>query len=200
MLRIGLTGGIGSGKSTVAELFKHHGVPVIDADEISHALLEPGQATFKNVVKLFGEEILSDNKSINRNKLRDLVFSDIKNRKKLENIIHPEVRKNIVTEVNKLQAAYCIIVVPLLVEADFLDLVDKVLVIDADEPERIKRIAIRNSMSELEIDKIIKSQSSRQKKLKIADDIINNNFDKNLLADQVDALHEKYMKLAPRYD
>ncbi len=200
MLRIGLTGGIGSGKSTVAELFKHHGVPVIDADEISHALLEPGQATFKNVVKLFGEEILSDNKSINRNKLRDLVFSDIKNRKKLENIIHPEVRKNIVTEVNKLQAAYCIIVVPLLVEADFLDLVDKVLVIDADEPERIKRIAIRNSMSELEIDKIIKSQSSRQKKLKIADDIINNNFDKNLLADQVDALHEKYMNTAPRYD
>ncbi|MFV1992973.1 MAG: dephospho-CoA kinase, partial [Acidiferrobacterales bacterium] len=181
MLRIGLTGGIGSGKSTVAELFKHRGAPVIDADEISHSLLEPGQATFKNVVKLFGEEILSDNKSINRNKLRDLVFSDINNRKKLENIIHPEVYNNIVTEVNKLQADYCIIVVPLLVEAGFLDLADRVLVIDADEPVRIKRIAKRNGMSEQEIGKIIKSQSSPQEKLKIADDIINNNGDKNLL-------------------
>ena len=198
MLRIGLTGGIGSGKSTVAALFEHHGIPVIDADKISHALLEPGQDAYKKVVKLFGEEILNDNKSINRNKLRDLVFSDPKNKIKLENIIHPEVYSNIVTETSKLQTAYCIIVVPLLVEAGFLDIVDRVLVIDADEPERIKRIAKRDGMSAQEIKKIIESQSSRQEKLKIADDIINNN-DKNLLADQVKALHEKYMNITSRH-
>ncbi len=199
MLRIGLTGGIGSGKSTVAALFEHHGIPVIDADEISHTLLEPGQAVYKNVVNKFGENILGDNKTINRNKLRDLIFSDIEHRKKLENIIHPEVRNNIVTGVTSLHTSYCIIVVPLLVEAGFLDLVDRVLVIDADESERIKRITERNGMSEQDIDKIIRSQSSRQEKLKVADDIINNNYDKNLLANQVQELHEKYTKIASRY-
>ncbi len=199
MLRIGLTGGIGSGKSTVAALFEHHGIPVIDADEISHTLLEPGHAVYKNVVNKFGENILGDNKTINRNKLRDLIFSDIENRKKLEHIIHPEVRNNIVTGVTSLHTSYCIIVVPLLVEAGFLDLVDRVLVIDADESERIKRITERNGMSEQDIDKIIRSQSSRQEKLKVADDIINNNYDKNLLASQVQELHEKYTKIASRY-
>jgi len=153
-------------------------------------------------VKLFGKNILGDNKTINRKKLRDLIFSDIEHKKKLENIIHPEVRNNIVTGVTSLHTSYCIIViivVPLLVEAGFLDLVDRVLVIDADESERIKRITERNGMSEQDIAKIIRSQSSRQEKLKVADDIINNNYDKNLLASQVQELHEKYTKIASRY-
>jgi dephospho-CoA kinase len=196
MLRIGVTGGIGSGKTTIANLFAKLGVPVIDADEIARTLLEPGKETYNKVVARFGDNILQADKSINRSELRELVFSDKDNKKLLENILHPEVYKQIVNEVSKLQSAYCIIVVPLLIEADFLDLVDRVLVIDADESVRITRVMERNGMARQDIENIINSQSSNQEKLKIADDVINNSGDETALTQQVNELHKKYTLLS----
>lgn len=196
MLRIGVTGGIGSGKTTIANLFAKLGVPVIDADEIARTLLEPGKETYNKVVARFGDNILQADKSINRSELRELVFTDKDNKKLLENILHPEVHKQIVNEISKLQSAYCIIVVPLLIEADFLDLVDRVLVIDADESVRITRVMERNGMARQDIENIINSQSSNQEKLKIADDVIDNNDDKTAIAQQVNELHKKYTLLS----
>lgn len=196
MLRIGITGGIGSGKTTVANLFAELNIPIIDSDEIARSLLDPGEETYGSVVNTFGKSILLTNKSINRSKLRNLIFSDDNSKKLIEEILHPEVHKKIVNETSKLQSPYCIIVIPLLLEADFLDLVDRVLVVDADESVRIARVFERSGMSRQEIIKIINSQSSNHAKLKIADDVIHNNNNENSIAQQVEELHEKYMALS----
>lgn len=195
MLRIGITGGIGSGKTTVANLFAKMGIPVIDSDIIARSLLEPGEETYDNVVNLLGKNILLANKSIDRSRLRNLIFTNEKSKKQLEEILHPEVRNKIISETKKLQSPYCIIVVPLLLEADFLDLVDRVLVVTANDSVRISRIVERNGLSEPEIKKIIDSQSSDQDKLKIADDVIENSSN-NPVAEKVENLHAKYMALS----
>lgn len=196
MLRIGITGGIGSGKTTVANLFARQGIPVIDSDVIARSLLAPGEDSYNKVVNNYGESILRPDKSIDRTKLKNLVFSNKHSKKKLEEILHPEVRKRIVSEINKLTSSYCIIVVPLLIEAGFLDLVDRVLVIITDKELQISRVVERDGMSREEIIKIINSQSTNQEKLEIADDVINNDEDNHSLIRQVEGLHKKYMALS----
>lgn len=195
MLRVGLTGGIGTGKTTVADLFAGYGAPIVDADAIAKQLLEPGQAAYQQTIKRFGKDILHDNGHIDRNRLRKRVFDIPQERKHLEAIIHPQVRSEISTTVNKLDALYCIIVIPLLFEAEQEDLVDRVLVVDADRDHQIQRATKRSNLSTDEVTKIIDAQISRQQRLERADDVITNNDNLEQLEQKVEKLHHKYISL-----
>jgi dephospho-CoA kinase len=196
MLRVGLTGGIGSGKSTAAALFAGHGVPVIDADEIVRQLVTPDQPAYHEILQTFGREIVSASGNLDRDRLRRIVFADPEQRKRLEAILHPLVRRGIKRQTQRLRGPYCIIVIPLLIEAGQRDLVDRVLVIDVDEGLQLQRVAARSQLTEDEIRKIIGAQLSRNERLRHADDVILNNTDLAELRASVDALHERYLMLA----
>lgn len=197
MLRVGLTGGIGSGKSTVAALFARHGVPVVDTDEIAHELLAPEQTAQAEVVAAFGSEILDTNGKIDRARLRHRVFAEQVERKRLEAILHPRIRVETARRLECLRAPYCLVVVPLLVETGFSDLVDRVLVVDADDALRIQRAKARSGLDEAEIRRIMASQASRQERLQKANDVITNNSDLAHLEREVARLHGVYSALAP---
>lgn len=196
MLRVGLTGGIGSGKSTAAALFAGHGVPVIDADEIARQLVTPEQPAYREIVQTFGNEVVGTSGNLDRDRLRSIVFSDPEQRQRLEAILHPLVRREIQRQTQRLKAPYCIIVIPLLIEANQRDLVDRVLVIDVDEALQLQRVAERSQLRTDELRKIIGAQLSRSERLRHADDVILNNTDLGQLRASVDALHERYLALA----
>ncbi len=196
MLRIGLTGGIGSGKSTVAALFATRGVPVIDTDEIAHRLSQPGQAAFDEIVRDFGQGILDENRRIDRNRLRERVFDNDDERRRLETILHPHIRAAAQEKLAELSAPYCVLVVPLLIEVGFQDLTDRILVVDAHENMQIQRTAARSGMSEAEIRKIMSAQASRAQRLQKADDVIDNNSDRKKLEAEVERIHQWYLSLA----
>jgi len=195
MLRIGITGGIGSGKSTVADSFARLGIPVIDSDVIARSLLNPGTHSYAETIRIFGKDILKNN-LIDREKLRKKIFSDKESRNRLEQLLHPQVRKIILEETGKINAPYCIIVVPLLIEAGFLDLVDRVLVVNTNNSTRIDRIQARDAMSTEEINNIIQSQSTTSEKLGYANDVVDNNGDQEMVKRQVEELHGKYLRLS----
>ena len=196
MLRIGLTGGIGSGKTTVADMFANHGVPTIDADEIARALVAPYQPAYDEIIDAFGRDIVDGDGNIDRDKLRRLVFDDTQRRRALEAILWPRVRTEIHHQSVELDAPYCIIVIPLLIEADQLDLVERVLVVDLDEEKQVQRVGARIGLSEAEVRKIIAAQIERSERLRHADDVIENNADMASLEAQVEKLHRRYLALA----
>ena len=196
MLRIGLTGGIGSGKTTVADMFANHGVPVIDADDIARALVAPYQPAYDEIIEAFGRDIVDGDGNIDRDKLRRLVFDDTQRRRELEAILCPRVRTEIHHQSVELDAPYCIIVIPLLIEADQLDLVERVLVVDLDEEKQVHRVGARSGLSEAEVRKIIAAQIERSERLRHADDVIENNADMASLKAQVEKLHRRYLALA----
>lgn len=195
MLRIGLTGGIGSGKTTVADLFAGHGVPIIDADEIARALVDPYQPAYNEIIDAFGREIVDSDGNIDRDQLRKLVFDSPERRQALETILHPRVRTEIHHLSVELDAPYCIIVIPLLIEADQLDLVERVLVVDLNQEKQIQRVGARSGLNEAEVRKIIAAQIDRSERLRHADDIIENSTDIQNLETQVEKLHRRYLAL-----
>jgi dephospho-CoA kinase len=194
MLKIGLTGGIGSGKSTVSKLFQDLAVPVIDADMIAHQLVESGQPALALLKRTF-PNIINENGSLNREKLRDIVFSDPSKKRKLENILHPLVYARIESEIRKLNSHYCILAIPLLLETDMTSLVDRVLVIDCTVETQLERVRKRDGLSKQRISSIIASQISREKRLSHADDIIENSKSASQLAEQVKKLHNLYISI-----
>jgi len=196
MLRVGLTGGIGSGKSTVAALLATRGVPIIDTDEIARRLTEPGQAAFDEIVRSFGQDILETSRRIDRNRLRERVFENTGERQRLEAILHPRIRELVREKLEDLHAPYCILVVPLLIESGFIDFVDRVLVVDASEGAQIQRTAVRSGLTEPETRKIMAAQVSRAQRLQKADDVIDNNGDRKHLEKEVERLHQWYLSLA----
>ena len=198
MLRIGLTGGIGSGKSAVARCFVELGVPVVDTDEISRSLTQTGEPGYHAIVKLFGKDVLDRFGQIDRRRLRDRVFSDSDERKRLEAALHPLIRAEVQRQITGLRAPYCVIIVPLLFEAGFEKLVDRVLVIDVDESTQIKRVAERDEMSQESARAIIASQLPRQIRRNRADDLVTNETTLEALNASVRTLHQRYLALSQR--
>ena len=196
MLRIGLTGGIGSGKSTVADSFAKRGVPIIDTDDIAREMTAPTGPAYSRIVSSFGSDILDSAGKIDRASLRIRVFANDTERRRLETILHPLIRAEVSRRVKKLHAEYCIVVVPLLFEAKFDDLVDRVLLIDADELQQISRAAARSQMTEQEIRAIMATQIDAESRRERADDVLDNRANIEQLESAVDRLHEKYRGLA----
>jgi len=196
MLRIGLTGGIGSGKTTVADHFSSLGIKVIDADEIVHHVSSPGHHSFDAIIHHFGDQILNANGTIDRQKLGQRVFSDATERQVLEAILHPAVRSVMQRAVQEAPPSpYCILVIPLLVETGYTDLVDRVLVITADRKKRIEWIKKRSGLSDEQIETIMAVQASDNERRKIADDVIENNGTLDSLFRQVEELDRKYREI-----
>ncbi len=192
MLRIGLTGGIGSGKSTVAALFARHGAPIIDTDEISRALTAPGQPAVAAIIRAFGPTVQDAAGTLDRAALRDLVFRDRSKRRLLEQILHPLIRREVERRLEGLHAPYVVIVAPLLIESGFTDLVDRILVVDAKEEDQIRRVQQRSGLTEPEIRRILAAQLGRQARLAHADDVIVNDADMAHLAQAVQRLDQAY--------
>lgn len=195
-LRIGLTGGIGSGKSTVSAYFRELGTPVIDADDIARALVEPDGLGLAPVVAAFGPNILDAAGRLDRARLRRLVFADPARRRQLEAILHPLVREEIRRRVRELRAAYCIIAIPLLVEIGQFDQIDRVLVVDVPEDTQRRRVAMRPGWSEEDAERAIAAQASRAERLRAADDVLSNEAALPALREAVARLHENYLAQA----
>jgi dephospho-CoA kinase len=195
MLKIGLTGGIGCGKTTVARLFAELGIPVIDADQIAHELVKKGQPALEQIERQFGADVLNPDGSLNRSRLREIVFSDPSQKQKLESILHPLVYQSIQAELERLDAPYCIIAIPLLFETHMAHFVDRVLVVDCPVETQIARVRKRDQLTLERIQSIIDSQVSRAFRKSHADDLIDNSESDYGLAEQVKKLHNLYLSL-----
>ncbi len=195
MLVVGLTGGIGSGKSTACRFFTELGTPVIDADVIAHQLVEPGSNSLAQISAGFGPEILTNTGELDRNRLRQLIFSNRDKRLHLESILHPQIRAEIQKQIAALNTPYCILAIPLLIEKNWNSEVDRILVIDSPLELQRQRALARDNSNEKEIDTIIATQTSRETRLSFADDVIINESDIDTLNRQVKMLHEEYLKL-----
>jgi len=195
-LRVGLTGGVGSGKSTVAERFTEHGVPVIDADRIAREVVAPGSPGLAALVDAFGTAILTPEGALNRPELRRRIFADPQERQRLEGLLHPRIRQEMARRAARVVAPYVLLVIPLLIEQGWQELVDRILVVDASEAEQIRRTAARDRVPPESVHAIIASQASREARLRAADDVIVNDRDPEMLAARVDALHRHYLQLA----
>jgi len=204
MLKIGLTGGIGSGKSAVSDQFKKLGINIIDTDVISHRLLNHNPVILNEIVNIFTDNILDHSGVIDRRKLAKRVFGHTALKQQLENILHPAIQQDVKDTINRFssqteQPEYLIIVIPLLLETDFTALIDRTLVILANEDLRIERIKQRDKRSAKEIKAIFEHQASDEERILAADDIIENNSNINRLESQVLQLHEKYRKMSTQY-
>ncbi len=196
LLRIGLTGGIASGKSTVADMFAEKGVPVIDTDVIAREVVEPGEPALDEIVKLFGPDVIDTDGRLRRRCLRDLVFADDARRKALEAILHPRIRDTAIAQADSLGGPYQIIVVPLLVESPMKKLMDRILVVDCSEEVQLARLLQRDSENAEQARRILAAQASRAERLAIADDVIVNVGSVGETARQVDDLHWQYLRQA----
>ena len=192
---IGLTGGIGSGKSAAGIEFEKLGITVIDADEIAQKASLKNSKAYKEIVEYFGASILDNSQNIDRRKLRNIVFNDDEQKKKLEQILHPAIREDISFAISNSKSPYTIIMVPLIYETNSKDNYNRILVIDCDEDIQISRAVTRDGASEEDIKKIINSQATKQERLSIADDVINNNSSIEKLSEKVLHLHKNYLEL-----
>jgi dephospho-CoA kinase len=199
MLVIGLTGGIGSGKSTVAQLFADRGVPIIDADVAARKTTQPDSPAFTRIVKHFGNALVLPTGTLDRTKLRKIIFSDAKQRLWLEHLLHPLIRDEMKQEIDRLSAPYCIAVIPLLLEVEFYSFVNRILVVDAPEHAQIQRVAARDKASKSDIEAILKTQASRKNRKAHAHDIVLNDGIMADLIPQVEKLHEKYSQIGKLY-
>lgn len=195
-LRIGLTGGIGSGKTTASNHFASLGVPIIDTDLLARELVEPGMPALTEIALQFGDDILNPDGTLNRQVLRSKAFAADGSRRLLEDILHPRIRELAEARAAATTAPYCIIVIPLLVETPYPIAVDRVLLIDADEADQIRWVKQRDGLSDEEIRRILASQAARSERVKAADDIVLNRGDLPSLFRELDALHAKYLRLA----
>jgi dephospho-CoA kinase len=196
-LRIGLTGGIASGKSTVSHRFTELGVPVVDADIASRRVVEPGTTGIAQVVERFGARILDGSGRLDRRALRTLIFNDPASRKALDGILHPLIRDEMEREAAVAKGPYVVMAIPLLVEGgNPHERVDRVLVIDTDETQQIQRVQVRDGTSIEQARSILASQATRAARLQAADDVITNTGSVAELRQAVDRMHEQYLHLS----
>jgi len=196
MLKVGLTGGIGSGKSTVAKALIAKGITVVDADQIAREVVEPGEVALQEIVEAFGEQILHDDGTLNRAALKQVIFSDPKAKKQLESILHPRIRQRILSRVNEAtDTAYVVADIPLLVESHYPDHFDRVIVVDCPVEQQLSRVLERDHLNEAQIKAIINSQASREQRLAVATDVLDNSGTLESLKMQIDKLHETLISL-----
>ncbi len=198
MLRIGLTGGIGSGKSTVAGLLERLGAAIIDTDEIAHALTRPGGAAIEPIRSAFGAEAIRVDGALDRAKMRALVFADLDAKRRLEAILHPLIRAEATARGQRQaqRAPYLVYVVPLLVESgSWTSQIDRVLVVDVPRQVQIERVAASRPLREKEIERIAAQQAGRVERLSAADDVLFNDLPLQALPPRVQRLHEFYLQL-----
>tara|TARA_B110000285_G_scaffold172373_1_gene193081 strand:- start:133 stop:726 length:594 start_codon:yes stop_codon:yes gene_type:complete len=196
MLKIGLTGGVASGKSTACTVFSQLGIAVIDADEIARELVEIGKPCYLNIIDIFGTEFLSKNQQLDRSKLRQLIFSDHVAKQKLEAILHPSIRQELIERSQKVKSAYCILAVPLLIETNMDAAIDRILMIDITEKNQLARLCKRDHLAPKLANCMIHQQSSRLQLLAMADDVISNNTGIQKLENSIRLLHETYLEIA----
>ncbi|MBP2700575.1 dephospho-CoA kinase [Photobacterium lucens] len=196
-LVIGLTGGIGSGKTTVANLFADtYGIDIIDADIVAREVVEPNTSGLNAIIEKCGKEILLEDGTLNRAKLRDAIFSQPELKAWLNNLLHPLIREKMQQDINQSQSPYCLLVVPLMVENNLQTMTHRLLVVDVDEQVQIERTQQRDNVSIEQIKNILASQASREQRLDAADDVITNNGDNKALVSQVEQLHLQYLKMS----
>ncbi|MCL1142060.1 dephospho-CoA kinase [Shewanella gaetbuli] len=193
---VGLTGGIGSGKTTVANLFADKGITLVDADIVARQVVEPQSPGLQQIKQHFGEHICNTDGSLNRAVLRNIIFADDKELQWLNNLLHPLIRQTMLQQVAQATSAYVIMVVPLLFENGLDRLVNKTLVVDVAPEIQISRTSQRDNVPDSQVEQIITSQISRKDRLAKADDVIDNQGDLADLTVSVDALHNQYLKLA----
>ena len=196
MLKIGLTGGVACGKSTVCKIFSQLGIAVIDADEIAHELVEVGKPCYLDIINTFGTAFLLKNQQIDRAKLRQLIFSNRVAKLQLETILHPSIRRELIERSHKVKSAYCILAVPLLIETNMDTAVDRILVIDITEKNQLDRLCKRDHLAPTLANNMIHQQSNRSQRLAMADDVITNNTGVQKLENSIKLLHETYLKIA----
>ncbi|MES1932039.1 dephospho-CoA kinase [Salinisphaera shabanensis T35B1] len=195
-LTVGLTGGIASGKSLVASAFERLGVTIVDADVVARDVVEPGQPALADIVERFGEAIVDDEGRLKRRALREIVFADDAARADLEGITHPRIREELARRRDAAQSSYCLLVVPLLVKSSMIDLVDRVLVVDAPEVVQMERLMSRDDINEDLARRMIAAQDARTERLGMADDVLINTGPRKDVADLAAALHAGYLRLA----
>ncbi len=196
MLRVGLTGGIGSGKTAVSDRFEDLGAPVVDTDVLAREVVEPGEPALDELVKHFGKAILDSDGNLDRARLREMVFSDPGKKQRVESILHPAIRRRLQDKLKALEKddhPYCIIVVPLLVETDFQEMVDRVLVVEAPRERRIQWVMSRSGMSREQVEAVMDTQASSEARRAVAHDIIDNDGSLADLLEKVDRFHAKYL-------
>jgi len=196
MLRIGLTGGIGAGKSAACQLFNELGIPVIDADQVSREVVAPGEPALATIAAQFGATLLSADGTLDRKRLREMIFTKPALRQQLETILHPLIKLRITARLEALQAPYVILAIPLLLEANWQDLVDRVLVIDCPVEQQVNRTMKRDHLSRHLAEAIIAAQMDRNERLRKANDIVSNDDDLEHLRRQIINLHQHYLSLA----
>jgi dephospho-CoA kinase len=194
---VGLTGGIGSGKSAAADEFRKLGARVVDTDAIAHDLTGVAGAAIPEIARQFGRAFVDASGAMDRKRMRDLVFSDAEEKQRLEALLHPMIRAESQRRIEAAQGPYVVLVVPLLIESrDYRERVRRVLVVDCPEALQVARVRQRSGLAEAEIRRIIASQIQREKRLSAADDVIDNSGPVSALQQQVRKLHETYLKLS----
>ena len=194
-LRIGLTGGIASGKSTVADLFAARGVPIIDTDVIAREVVEPGRPALDDIRDAFGSGVITDDGHLDRGAMRALVFADDAKRRRLESILHPRIREEAARQAAAAKGPYHIVVVPLLAESPMRSDMDRILVVDCDEDTQLERLLARDAGSEDQARRMIAAQATREERLSITDDVIRNDGSLDATRSQVERLHQRYLSL-----
>lgn len=192
---LGLTGGIGSGKSAAAERFAELGVHVVDADQVARSVVEPGSAALAQIVHRFGVPILASSGELNRAALRERIFTSVEDRHWLERLLHPLIRQEIWASLSRAESPYAVLVSPLLVESRQHEQVDRVLVVDVPEDLQLQRVLARDQVSEDQVRAILAAQARREDRLRHANDVLVNDRDLSWLRQEVDRLHDRYLQL-----
>lgn len=193
---VGLTGGIGSGKTTVSDLFKTHNIDIVDADIVAREVVKLGSEGFNQVVKRFSNEVLTANGELDRAKLRELVFADKTAKDNLNAILHPLIRNEMLNQLDNTQSQYCILSAPLLFENKLHEWTNRSLAVDVDETTQKSRTLNRDGGNASTVEAIIAAQISRKGRLALADDVVDNSQGKAALNNQVNELHKKYLHLS----
>lgn len=196
MFTVALTGGVASGKSTVERLFASRGIEIIDADHVAREVVAAGTAGLADIVEVFGTDVLSADGSLDRRAMRERVFADERARRQLEAIIHPRVREVLRQRASEVRSAYGMLVIPLLVESGDYAWVNRVLVVDVPREVQRERLLKRDGISRELAEAMLDAQASREQRLAVADDVIDNSADLESLDDAVERLHRRYLQLA----